>query len=103
MSFNVNLLVTVSSAVGSVATAWPDRYKLLESLFLLCASFSLMARIARTMELTFIAARSNGRAFLCVARNASYAVEIYYCSIGSGSQKKVRNIVNTSMQIVDFK
>src|SRR5471030_3299570 len=97
MSFNVNLLVTVSSAVGSVATAWPDLCKLLESLFLLCASFPVEARIARTMELAYIAARSNGLAFLCVARNASYAVEIYYCSIGSGSQKIVRNIVNNSM------
>jgi hypothetical protein len=32
---------------------------------------------------------------LCVGRNASYVYEIYYCSIGAGSQKICRNIVNT--------
>src|SRR5471030_3110279 len=101
MSFNVNLLVTVSSAVGSLATAWPDLCKLLEALlFLWClmsCQLPVSVRITRTLELSHMAARSNGRAFLCVVRNASYVVEIYYCSIGSGSQKIVRNIVNTSM------
>jgi hypothetical protein len=40
---------------------------------------------------------------LCVGRNASYVYEIYYCSIGAGSQKVCRNIVNTLLQILDFK
>jgi hypothetical protein len=55
----------------------------------------LAARIARAMELRLSPCGVGAAAFLCALRNASYVDEIYYCSIGSGSQNICRQILNT--------
>ena len=59
MSFNVNLQVTVSSAVRTLACLASSLLTLLSLLFLCCylyaARFPVVDRIARPVELTFMA------------------------------------------------
>jgi hypothetical protein len=71
--------------------------------FLVVVSFPVAARIARTLELAFLAVRWMFAGFFCVVRNASYVDEIYYCSIGSGSQNISRRLVNSFVQALDSK
>jgi hypothetical protein len=66
-------------------------------------SFPVAARIARALELAFIAVRWMVAGFLCAVRNASYVDEIYYCSIGSGSQNISRCLFNSLVQSLDSK
>jgi hypothetical protein len=61
------------------------------------------ARIARALELAFLAVRWMFAGFICVGRNVSYADEIYYCSIGSGSQNISRRLFNSLSQGLDSK
>jgi hypothetical protein len=102
MSFNVNLLVTV---IGS----W--RFALLPGLLLVqkfavknsrvpCGNGAPAACAKSGLpgpEMLMLVPRAGtaGWPVVCLY-NATYADEIYYCSISSGSQKICRNILNTT-------
>jgi hypothetical protein len=87
MSFNVNLLVTWSAVKTAAGLAkWLRTPVFLDR----DRQLPVWIRIARTSELSFVAVRWSGPAYLCVRRNASYGYEIYYYAIGSASQNVFR-------------
>jgi hypothetical protein len=96
MSFNVNLLVTV---IGSWRFALLPGLLSVKSSRIPCGN-GAPAACAKSglpgpeMLMSVPRAGTAGWPVVCLY-NATYAYEIYYCSISSGSQKICRNILNT--------